>query len=171
MKDKFDDFLYWYDHKIGYKIRRFTGAIKNLIVWFPVIVKDHDWDQHYIYEILAFKLERTAKYFRRSNIFVGETREAEKMELCVRLIRKIQAEDYESEFYDKLDEKYGKTTNYVDPSTHFFEMKYDKNYTPEELEEIRKERWEAIVKGAKKQERAGKILFTLLERNMPGWWD
>ncbi len=171
MKDKFDDFLYWYDRKIGYKIRRFFDAIENLIAWFPVIIKDHDWDQHYIYEVLAFKLSRTAKYFRKSNIFVGEEREAEKMELCVRLIKKIQAEDYEMEFFDKLDEKYGKMINYVDASTHFLETKYENDYTPEELEEIRKERWEAIEKGAKKQERAGKILFTLLERNMPGWWD
>jgi len=171
MKEKLDDFLYWYDHKIGYKIRRFTGAIKNLVAWFPIIIKDHDWDQHYIYEILAFKLDRTAKYFRRSNIFVGEEREAERMELCVRLIKKIQSEDYEMEYFNKLDEKFGKPINYVDPSTHTFETKYDKDYTESELEEIKKERREAIIKGSNKHQRAIKILFTLISRNISNWWD
>jgi len=171
MKEKLDDFLYWYDHKIGYRIRRFTGAIRNLIVWFPVIVKDHNWDQHYIYEILAFKLDQTAKYFRRSNIFVGQEREAEKIELCVRLIRKIQSEDYEGEYQDEMEHKYGKEKMRVDPSTHFLTWKFDKEYTEEELEEIRKERWKLMVKGAKKQEKAIRLLFTMLERNINKWWD
>lgn len=167
LKSTFD----WYDHLLGWRIRRFKEAINNLIVWFPVIVKDHNWDHHYIYEILAFKLSRTAKYFRKSNIFVGEEREAEKMELCVRLIKKIQSQEYESEFSEELDKKYGERKMYIDASTNRLEFKHEKEYTEEELEEIRKERWEAIVKGAKKHQRAEKILFTLLERNINKWWD
>lgn len=161
--------FYW--NTIGWRLRQLIVSVKNLVRWFPLIWKDRDWDHAYIYYLLEFKLTNMAKYFRKRDFFVGQIREAEKMELCVRLMKKIQNEDYAIEFYDKLDEKYGKTINYVDPSTHLFEIKYEKSYTEEELEEIRKERWEAIVKGSKKQEKAQRILFKLMERNINRWWD
>ena len=34
--------LYW--SKIGYKVKGFFTSVGNLIKWFPVILKDRDWD-------------------------------------------------------------------------------------------------------------------------------
>ena len=39
-----------------YKIKSFIISIKNLIKWFPIIWKDRDWDDHYIWEIMKNKL-------------------------------------------------------------------------------------------------------------------
>ena len=75
-----------------YKIKQFFKRIKNLIRWFPIIWKDQDWDDHYIFEILKFKLKNQAKYISYHNRHISAKRDAEIMMLCVRLIEKVQDE-------------------------------------------------------------------------------
>ena len=48
-------YLWWiFDGKYFHK--NFVKGVKNLWKWFPVIWKDRDWDDHYIFEVLKFKL-------------------------------------------------------------------------------------------------------------------
>ena len=67
-------------------------GIKNLWKWFPIIWKDRDWDYYYIFQVLKFKLEKQAKHLGG--------RDAELMMTCVRLINKLQNEEYYEEYYD-----------------------------------------------------------------------
>jgi hypothetical protein len=101
-----------------YKIKQFFKRIRNLYRWFPVIWKDQDWDDFYIFEILKFKLKNQAEYIGYHDRHVSAKRDAEKMMLCVRLIDKVQNEEYlmelvnndviTKEMIDKADAKHNK---------------------------------------------------------------
>lgn len=75
-------------------------GIKNLYKWFPVIWKDRDWDYYYIYQVLKFKLEKQASHLNKYGYHVNAGRDAELMMTCVRLINKLQNEEYYERYYD-----------------------------------------------------------------------
>jgi hypothetical protein len=77
-----------------YRIKQFFSRIYNLYRWLPIIWKDQDWDHHYIFEILKFKLKNQAEYIGSKNRHLSAKRDAEIMMLCVRLIDKVQNEEY-----------------------------------------------------------------------------
>ena len=66
-----------------YKIKKFyrrifwvpryiKKSIKNLIVWFPVIWKDRQWDQSYLYLIMIKKLELMEKFFNSDDCHIAD---------------------------------------------------------------------------------------------------
>ena len=69
-------------------------AVKNLVRWFPIIIKDKDWDESFIYKILQFKLKNQAEYIATRDWHTNAKRDAEIMMTCVRLIDKINEEYY-----------------------------------------------------------------------------
>lgn len=86
-----------------WRIRRFKRRIKNLFRWLPVIWKDEQWDYYYIFEILKHKLVLTANHTRKNGYHVSSDYDADRMMLCVRLIEKIQNEDYMMELINDND--------------------------------------------------------------------
>lgn len=76
------------------------AGIKNLWKWFPIIWKDRDWDYYYIFQVLKFKLEKQAKHLGKRNWHESSKRDAEIMMTCVRLINKLQNEEYFEAYYD-----------------------------------------------------------------------
>lgn len=75
-------------------VRRFIRRIKNLYRWLPVIWKDEQWDHYYIFEILKFKLTIMSEAIRKSDNHKLSKYDADRMMLCVRLIDKVQNEEY-----------------------------------------------------------------------------
>jgi hypothetical protein len=168
-----------------WKIKRFFRKIKNLWRWFPIIWKDEDWDQHYIYEILKFKLKNQAKYIGDRDFHTRAKRDAEKMILCTRLIEKIQNEYYNIEHLDYEKTEY----NFIPiEDTELYEMKiehisdnlgdyfskypriYEKALIENNLDFTDKHRI-AIYMSRINHDRAKKLLFKILEENIEKWWD
>ena len=96
--------LYW--SKIGYKVKGFFTSVGNLIKWFPVIWKDRDWDDHYIFEVFKFKLEKQAKYIKEKGFHTNSDLDAKRMMLCVKLMEKIQEDFYTMEYMDYEDKDF-----------------------------------------------------------------
>ena len=92
----------WIRWELPYQHKYIKYGVENLYKWFWVIWKDRDWDQHFIFEVLRFKLEKQASHFVKYNSHESSERDAELMMTCVRLIEKIQSESYYEEYY-KLD--------------------------------------------------------------------
>ena len=67
----------WWKFEGRYYHRDFINGIKNLWSWFPVIWKDRDWDQTFIYEVLIHKLEKQAKYIGEREWHTRAKRDAE----------------------------------------------------------------------------------------------
>jgi len=86
----------WIRWELPYQHKYIKYGVKNLYNWFWIIWKDRDWDHYYIFQVLKFKLEKQAKHLGG--------RDAELMMTCVRLINKLQNEEYYDELYS-LDKK------------------------------------------------------------------
>ena len=90
----------WVRWELPYQHKYIKHGVKNLYKWFWVIWKDRDWDHHYIFEVLKFKLEKQAKHLADVGFHNDAQRDAERIMTCVRLINKLQNEEY----YDELSE-------------------------------------------------------------------
>ena len=90
----------WFLWDVKYVHKTVWIGIKNLWKWFPIIWKDRDWDYYYIYQVLKFKLEKQAKHLGEKNWHESSKRDAEVMMTCVRLINKLQNEEYYEPYYD-----------------------------------------------------------------------
>ena len=181
---------------LGQQIRYFINSIKNLIRWAPIIWKDRDWDDWYIYTILETKLKHQAKYIGDKDRHTCAKRDAEVMRTCVRLIKKVKDEEYDGEWMDYHLSEY----NWVDIperpenvrleisiKTEWFDeyfLKYPLDYKRvisnpsnqifgfgDDLRDPENKQRIAMNMGVLRQERARKLLFKLLERNIEGWWD
>ena len=165
-----------------WRIKRFIKRIKNLIRWFPIIWKDQDWDDHFIWEILKFKLKNQAEYIGYRDRHVSAKRDAEVMMLCVRLIEKVQSEYYMGEYMDYHESDYNwidsesfpgmYELDIVEKSEHFDDYfnKYPLIYRCVPDLNASKSRI-AFQIAHINHDRARKLLFKILEQNIERWWD
>jgi hypothetical protein len=191
--------LYW--SKIGYKVRGFFTSVGNLIKWFPVIWKDRDWDDHYIFEVFKFKLEKQAKYIKEKGFHTNSDLDAKRMMLCVKLMEKVQEEFYVMEYMDYEDKDfffvptgddiedvldgYYMETRLKKENLNDFFKKYplvykkiitDKKYHIFKMDNDDLTSYEvksriALNIGRYNHERARKLLFKILSENIESWWN
>ena len=90
----------WVRWELPYQHKYIKYGIKNLYKWFWVIWKDRNYDHYYIFEVLKFKLEKQAKHLADVGFHNDAQRDAERIMTCVKLINKLQNEEY----YDELSE-------------------------------------------------------------------
>jgi hypothetical protein len=83
-----------------WRIRQFKRRLINLFRWLPVIWKDEQWDHYYIYEILKHKLIIMSNSIRTKGNHTLAEYDADRMMLAVRLINKVQNEEYLLELID-----------------------------------------------------------------------
>jgi hypothetical protein len=165
-----------------YKVKQFFKNIYNLIRWFPIIWKDRDWDDHFIFEILKFKLKNQAKYIGYHDRHVSAKRDAEKMMLCVKLIEKIQDEFYGTEYLSYCDLEFKSIISKTHPD--LYEMvivekseRYSDYFKKYPLiyrcvPDLKASKDKIAFQIAQINEnRAHKLLFKILEQNIKRWWD
>ena len=165
-------------------IKRKLEPIKNLIRWFPIIWKDKDWDNHFIWEILKFKLTNQADYISKHDRHTLAQYDASRMRLCVKLIERIQDEHYNVEYQDYFnsvfrfeddDEMPGYKRLEIDTLSDTFEeyvIKYYRTY----LKVIREHHCDSSLHTAMKMAnynhlKAKRLLFKLLDTYIERWWD
>ena len=191
--------LYW--SKIGYKVKGFFTSVGNLIKWFPVIWKDRDWDDHYIFEVFKFKLEKQAKYIKEKGFHTNSELDAKRMMLCVKLMEKIQEDFYTMEYMDYEDKDfffvptgegiedgdggyYMETRLKKENLNDFFKIHplvykkivTDKKYHIFKMDKDDLTSYEvksriALNIGRYNHERARKLLFKILSENIERWWN
>lgn len=172
-----------------WRIRMFFRKLKNLWRWFPVIWKDEDWDDYYIFEILKFKLKNQAKYIGDRDFHTRAKRDAEIMNLCVHLIDKVQTEYYNTEYLDYEESKFNfipiegttsskleieYTSDNLNDYFNKYPLVYNKVVTKHNLVESDDPEVKhriAMYMSRINHERACKLLFKVMERNIERWWD
>jgi hypothetical protein len=163
-----------------YRIKQFFKQIHNLIRWFPIIWKDMDWDDFYIFEILKFKLKNQAKYIGTKDRHMSAKRDAEIMMLCVRLIEKVQDEYYGMEYFNYHESEMKFIPSRRHPGSYEMVNKlisehydnYFKKYPRIYKQVTGKDKHEIAFQISRiNEERAHKLLFTILEQNIRRWWD
>ncbi len=199
LKDLLDtiyDKVYW--KTIGWRIKEFKSSVNKLIRWFPIIWKDRDWDDHYIWEIMKNKLRWQAKYIGDRDFHTRADMDARRMRLCANLMDKVQDEFYSSEYMDYHESKWDfldipdkpgyKELDMQTTSEHFddyfkkYPLAYKKVLVDKKLQifgiEARDGETEVDAKqriamniGYYNHNRARKLLFKIMEENIEGWWD
>ena len=165
---------------VMYKIKQFFRRIYNLYRWFPIIWKDQDWDDFYIFEILKFKLKNQAEYIGYHDRYILAKRDAEIMMLCVRLIEKVQSEYYGTEYLDYHNSEFKFIESEIHRGSYEIELEnisenfdeYFKKYPRVYKQNKTEDKYETALKIARiNEERAHKLLFKILEQNIRRWWD
>jgi nitrate reductase beta subunit len=175
---------YWWIRNGKYLHKDFVRGIRNLIRWFPIIWKDRDWDDHFIWEMWKRKLRNQADYIGKKNRHVSAKRDAEIMMLCYRLMDDIQNEHYQSEWHDYAETKFRFESSdqcedcseiHIDTISEHYDdyfKKYPLIYKKVLSKEPTADKDRIAFHMARiNHDRARKLLFTLLERNIEGWWD
>ena len=183
---------WWWDN-IGWKIRDIYRSIRSVIRWFPVIWNDRDWDDWYIYKILQTKLKFQSKYIGDRDIHTRAKRDAEVMNICIRLIDKLMEDFYDMEYFDYHESTFSfvdsdkpdyKRLEITDTSENFDEFfkKYplvykkvlkdgDKNIFSLYEDGVLSKKRIAMNISQINHDRARKLLFNVMGDNINRWWD
>jgi hypothetical protein len=183
----------WWVHDGKYYHKYFKEGVKNLWYWSPVIWKDRNWDDHFIFEVLKHKLKAQAKYISNSDHHTRAQLDAKRMRLCVKLIQLVQDETYAMEYMDYTKDRVW-FTPYEDKSGSSL---YNSEEVWENYDELFKKYplvYKKVLKGAGpitldgrdeadmkriiamnishiNQKRAQDLLFKIMNENINGWWD
>ena len=168
-------------------IRNFIKNIKNLIRWFPIIWKDRDWDSHYLFTIMEFKIANIRDYISSNDRHTRAQRDAEIMNVCINLIDKVKEEYYRTEYFDYHDSDFN--FNPCEDKPGLFELdiiekseRYDEYFKKYPLIYKRvmngegsfgntdKNRIAMSISGINHR-RAKKLLFKIMEYHIESWWD
>ena len=152
--------------QLWYKARSLTRNIRNLIKWFPIIWRDRDFDQHYLLDILQFKLQNMAELHRKYGMSVNSETYAQQLEECAHLARRIRDEEYSDEAFKGHEELYEKHEVWFDDDEEGF-SRLKTNLTDEEHELYMK----LMSSEDNFLERDIHLLFENMKKNIRTWWD
>lgn len=188
---KWNNLSSWWRFEGRYFLGDIRVGICNLIYWFPVIWKDRNWDDSYIFEIMMHKLKAQSKFIGARDIHVLAERDAEVMMTCVRLMERVKEEYYSMEYFDYHESKNwfedvpGKE-GYSSWESRLIRENFDDYFKKYPLIykrvlngegvfnlEGREEDKQIIAMniGHINHERARKLLFKIMEENIERWWD
>ena len=168
------------DNIIFNKIKNFfyniKYGIKNLIIWFPYIWKDRNWDHTYIYIILKYKLHLTEQLIRNYGHHIKHIQDADKIKICINLLDRLIKDEYEESAFQKHDKKWGKgkirfedcKDNHKLTELH---IDYPKINTPKDKEDENKEFKRAIKHSNAMYQQDIDMLFNNMRKYIQGWWD
>lgn len=150
-------------------------GISNLLVWFPVIWNDRNWDHHYFFLMLRFKLSRMEKYFRKHGISARATQDSDQISTCIKLLDRLIGGDYNKLAYEQHDKKWGtsefKFTELKDQLGYKMDIERPNVVTEKDKEKQRTE----IINLAKHEEylenQDVQLLFKIIGKHVQTWWD
>lgn len=162
--------VYWFKRKFW--------QIKNVFKWLPVIWNQYDFDYVYSVDVFKFQLEKQADYLDsdKSNTLCVKNK-AKRIRMILRLMDKVYCGDYELEYIDKFEEIYGKGSSELsfveteNPSLLSMKRKYELTENEDKVEEMNQTYHTLFLKSVKKQKRAHKLLWDLIEHNIQSFWD
>jgi len=181
----------WWRWEGQYLPKEIKRGIQKIWYWLPIIWKDRDWDGHYIFEIMKHKLQAQAKYIGDRDFHTRAQLDAKRMRLCVKLMQKIQDEDYTMEYMDYHKDRIWFTDCEDRPDSSLMNSeqvweKFDDYFKKYPLIHKRVMNGEGVfsLKGREddkhviamniahlNHDRARKLLFKIMEENIEGWWD
>jgi len=95
-------------------------GIQNLIVWFPIIWKDRDWDNYFLYAVMHKKLQKMSRFHAKYGITMGAPKYAKQTKICYLLLKRLMEENYTTP-YDKRNK----------PHFDWFSKKMKESFTKE----------------------------------------
>lgn len=161
-----------------YWIKRKIWQIKNLIKWIPIIWNQFDFDYNYSLDVFKFQLEKQARFLdSKKSRTQSSSYKSKRIKTVIKLMDKVYNEEYAMEYQKILKEKYGKDVldvEFVKSKSSSISKLYEmvpKYKSRSDSKKIEKEKDNLFKKGLEKQEKAHKILWKLIEKDIRTWWD
>lgn len=187
----FENIKLWWKYEGQYYHKDFAQGVKNLWRWFPVIWKDRDWDDSFIFDILIQKLKNQSDYIGKKDRHTSAKRDAEVMMTCCRLLEKVKVDDYGIEYLSYENTNWNFTPCEDNPGYSRLEFdlisenfddyfkKYPRQYKRVLNGEINRfnrsvieDKHDIAMEIAhENHKRAKKLVFKMLEQNIEKWWD
>ena len=191
MNEEYDQWYWklyrWFLWDAKHLHRDIAQGFKNLWKWLPIVWKDRDWDDHFIFEALKFKLKNTANYFEEKQRFVGWEDEVKYIRICEKLITRIQDDYYQTEYMDYVNMEFDLIPisntdrfEYKSTVTENNLNKYFALYPKTKKKVLSSDRYKtyvptdtgiALAMGVERHLKARKLLFKIMERRIEAWWD
>jgi len=171
-------------NKIRIFFRNIYLGFRNLIEFSSVIYKDRNWDDWYFLELMEFKIRRMRNHIDKTNMFVGSEDVVKRMDLILRLLKKVKEEEYELDVFNYYDSKfhfdetpnsnpktYQLRTEEIDNKLHLYFKKHKSAAVRLKIKKKRKYTLsEAIKLSYNRQQKASELLFKLIESEYRKWW-
>lgn len=126
---------------------------KKLLYWKGTILGDEAYDWSWNFTILRKKLEYNIGYYRFTQRYVGWEKDVQRMELACRLMKIAIGGDYT---YGK--DIYINTRNYIRFGMKSSDFEKDAKFVDMNKSDLR-------------EEKAYRLVWTVLKQNMKKWWD
>lgn len=180
----------WWKFEAQYYHKDFINGINNIWYWFPIIWKDRNWDSHYIFEVIKHKLNSQSQYIGSNNGHTRAQQDAHRMNICTKLIQKLQDDDYQLEYMDYAKDRHWFTPCEDTPGSSIWNSeiiweKYDDYFKKYPLVYKRVMNGEGFTSLEGREddkhviamciahlnhERARKLLFKIMESEIEKWW-
>lgn len=169
IKEWIIDNLWDYPINLVYRAYR---KIRKMVIWFPVIWKDEDYDSVYLYEIMIFKISLIRKDMEKSARHVGYEKNVRQMKIVEQLLNRHAFSDYyfvESEKIRDLEKSSGCICPFDtiewEKKGKFFEM-IDKrcSFCSRSMK-----RW--IKAESLKEKNDLEYAFKIMANHSRGWWN
>lgn len=163
--------IYWFKKKFW--------QIKNLFKWIPVIWNQFDFDYYYSIEVFKFQLQKQAQFLESNKAYTVEAKHnAKRIRTVLKLMDKVYNEEYACEYQDKLKKLYGDNVldfKFIEVDSknngnkiYSIQHEYETWVNCDEIEKTK----DTLFKISKeKQERAHKLLWSMIEKDIRKWWD
>jgi hypothetical protein len=160
--------------EITYWPRQFIEGLKNLIIWFPIIWKDRQWDHSFFLAILEKKLHLMDEFFENGAIIVDSKKVAKEIRIARMLITRLRKDEYEDPLYEKLEKKWGETEmKFEDRPNGLCELfiEHENVKTPEDEEKYRKELKRNTEHTIMLRRQDKEYFGLILRKYLDSWWE
>lgn len=149
-------------------IRLIIESIESLIEWIPIIWKDRDWDQWYLYNIMYKKLYKMEKFYDSDLTYSSTAKQTAKQIRICRILCKRLIDDYylsnATMFpYDKVYPDF-----YFLDSEHVLETNYSRIINKKHREYLFSK---ACLHSEYMHKQDKEYLFKTISKYIDGWWD
>lgn len=158
------------------QIKWFFRQLKRSLAYFKHSWGGYDWDHGYAVDMFKYSLQRLHDNLNSDKAYSLDAKQnARRLKTIIELMDKVANEEYAFEYEKQLKYLYGDNVldwNFEDigkgNNTSFFKFEYEKWGHAEEVRKIHDELFRASLK---KQERANKLMWRLIEHNIRKMWD
>lgn len=149
-------------------VKYFFWRVKALLKWIKVIWNLGHGDYSYAIDVFQFQLSILADELEK---WVGNDYDSQRIRTAVKLMDKIYGGEYENEWDAQIREKYGENVmdSTFEPTKNGSMLRWEYE-SWDNKEEVAEELTRLIHKSYEKQEKAHRVLWKLIDRNIRNWW-
>ena len=151
------------------KIIRFIEGVQNVIKWLPVIWHDVDFDYHYLYKILHFKLKNMQEYLESDYAITADAKKtAKQIMIAKNLCKRLIDDNYLDNALRKYETQYGSSDVIsFEPTENEYLHQLIWNWTDEKQE---KDFGRACEHSEYMERQDIDYLFNFMKKHIQGWW-